>query len=269
MLPAPQAPAERTSCALVTGASSGLGADFARELAGRGFQHLVLVARRRERLAALAEELRRDHDVQSTCLALDLTGDRACDELVAQLEARALQVDVLVNNAGVGLYGRFVESAWDRVRHMLELDVVVPALLTRRIAAKMVARGSGYVLQVASIAGRQPAPLYAAYSGAKAFVLGFSEALAAELRGTGVSCTVLCPGVTATEFFDAAEQTRLSWYQRLTMMDSATAARTGIAAMLARRVVIVPGLVNKLSMLATRLLPRRWLTALAGRLLAG
>jgi short-subunit dehydrogenase len=264
-----EAEREGIRSALVTGASSGLGADFARQLAARGVPQLVLVARRRERLHALADELSRQFGCEATCIALDLTADGVCDELNLELDRRGIEIDVLINNAGVGLYGPFVDNDVDRLQQMLQLDVLVPAQLTRSFAAKMVTRGFGYILQVASIAAQQPAPYYAAYSGAKAFVLSFSEALAVELRGTGVSCTVLCPGVTRTGFFEAAQQDSLSWYQRLTMMDSASAARRGIDAMLARRVVQVPGVFNQIAMWVSRWLPRRWMTALAGRVVRG
>jgi uncharacterized protein len=237
--------------ALVTGASSGLGAVFARELARCGC-NLTLVARRGARLEALAAELRAEAGVEVQCAALDLAPPRACDELLATIVG---PVDVLVNNAGMGLYGRLLDTPWERLAQMIALDVVVPAQLTRLVAASMTARGHGYILQVASVAAYQPTPLYAAYAGAKSFVLSFSEALAYELRGSGVSCTTLCPGITQTEFFDAAAQPP-TLYQRLMMMDARDVACLGLRAMLARRRVVVPGWLNKLGVWFSRFSPR-------------
>jgi uncharacterized protein len=226
--------------ALVTGSSSGLGVDFARELARRG-AGLTLVARREDRLRAVAREL-------------------------ADTQARGRRVDVLVNNAGFGLYGRFSELDWGRERAMLELDMIVPVHLTKLFLPGMLERRSGWVLNIASIGAYQPSPLYASYSAAKSFILNFTEALAYELRGSGVLATALSPGIVATEFLKVSGQ-QATRYQRMAMMDSPTVARQGIDAMLRGRPSLVPGRLNAASAWTSRLLPRRISAALAHRLM--
>jgi hypothetical protein len=248
--------------ALVTGASSGLGADFARELAARGCP-VVLVARREERLKRLAEEIGERHRVDARVVALDLGTPEGPAALHARVRDLGLAIDVLVNNAGFGVHGRFLDIPWERERAMLELDVLSLVHLTKLFTRDMVARGFGHVLQVASIGAFQPSPTYATYSAAKSFVASFSEALAWELRGSGVSVTVVSPGVTATEFLDVAGQRR-TLYQRLTMMESPAVARAGVRAMLSRRRHVVPGLGNALTAWSMRLLPRRAQAAIAG-----
>jgi short-subunit dehydrogenase len=239
----------------VTGASSGLGTDFARELAARGCR-LVLVARREDRLRALAEELRTAHGTETRIETVDLADGSAREALAARLASAGLEVDVLVNNAGFGVYGEFLSIPWERERRMIELDVAAVVHLTKLFGAGMVGRGRGWILQVASIGAYQPSPTYASYSAAKAFVLSFGEALAFELRRTGVTVTVVSPGVTATEFLQVSGQ-QASLYQRLAMMKSPDVARAGVAAMLRGRSSVVPGLVNKVPAFLMRLTPRR------------
>ena len=251
----------RDHWALVTGASSGLGTDFARELARLGC-HLVLVARREERLNELAREVRDRHGVQVDVVALDLGTREGPGALHRRVQELGRPVDVLVNNAGFGVYGTHLEADWDRERGMLDLDIAALVHLTKLFAGDMVSRGFGRILQVASIAAYQPCPTYAAYGAAKSFVLHFGEAVNFELRGTGVSCTVLSPGVTRTEFFEVAGQS-LTWYQRLAMMQSEEVARTGIEAMVRGRSSVVPGLLNKFTTWSVRFLPRDLATALS------
>jgi short-subunit dehydrogenase len=167
--------------ALVTGASSGLGVDFARELAGRG-AGLTLVARREDRLRSLQQELG-GAGAKVRVVALDLNDPGAPDRLVAATEADGRPVDVLVNSAGFGLYGRFSELDWERERAMQEPDMIVPVHLTKRYLPGMLDRRAGWILNIASIGAYQPSPLYASYSAAKSFVLNFTEALSYELRG--------------------------------------------------------------------------------------
>jgi len=226
--------------ALVTGASSGLGADFARELARRGAT-LTLVARREDRLRSLQGEL-------------------------AGAETGHRPVDVLVNNAGFGLYGPFNTLDWARERAMLELDMIVPVHLTKLFLPGMLERRAGWILNIASIGAYQPSPLYASYSAAKSFVLNFTEALSYELRGSGVTATALSPGIVATEFLQVSGQ-RATRYQRLAMMDSPAVARIGVEAMLKGRPSLVPGRLNAASVWSNRLLPRRLSAALAHRLM--
>ena len=249
--------------ALITGASSGLGADFARQLAARGCQ-LILVARRAERLRELQQAIAARHATSIECVAMDLVEADAPQRLYDQLNHLGRPVDVLINNAGLGLYGEFTTTPWESLRQMLTLDIVALTQLTHLFAAEMIKRRSGYILLVASIGAFQPTPTYAVYSAAKSYVLSLGEALHYELRPTGVQCTVVCPGPTRTEFFDVAGQ-RLTAYQRLTMMDSSTVARIGLEAMLKGRSSVVAGRLNALLAWGTRLVPRQSLARLAAR----
>lgn len=257
----------RGRTALVTGASSGIGAEIARELAARGAA-LVLAARREDRLRAVAEPLQRAGSPVRT-IAVDLAAPEGPATLEDFCRAEGVTVDVLVNNAGFGLHGRFLDLPWDREREMLDLDVLSLVDLTKRFARPMVARGFGRILQVASIGAFQPSPSYATYAAAKAFVMSFGEALRHELRGTGVSCTVVAPGVTRTEFFEVAGQ-RLTRYQRAVMMPAGRVAREAVEALLRERAVVVPGRLNAATACFTaRLLPRRAAAAIAARLMEG
>jgi short-subunit dehydrogenase len=251
--------------ALVTGASSGLGADFARHLAADG-AGLVLVARRAAALEALAGELRGRHGVPVETVAMDLAAPGAPAALHAECGRRGLRVDVLVNNAGFGLYGEYLAIDAAREREMMEIDVLVPLALTRLFGGEMVARGEGWVLQVSSIGGYQPTPLYASYSAAKAFVLSWGEALNYEWRDRGVRVTVLSPGITATEFLKVSGQ-RATAYQRLAMMDSPTVTRIGLRALARGRPSVIPGAANKLTVFSGRFVPRAWLPPIAFRLM--
>jgi uncharacterized protein len=251
--------------ALVTGASSGMGVDYARELARRG-ANLILVARRRDALERVAKEMRDHHGVEVRVTPADLSDASDRERLFRELEAEGSQVDMLLNNAGFGLFGKFAESDWERVNQMLQIDIVALSHLTRLFTLGMIARRWGRILLIASTAAFQPVPIYAAYGAAKSYVLSLGVALNHELRGTGVSCTVACPGVTATEFFQVAGQ-RQTLYQRMTIMPSAKVAEIALKALLAKRPVIVAGGLNAFMALSTRLMPRTWAAALGYQLM--
>lgn len=251
--------------ALVTGASSGLGVDFAHDLAGRG-ANLVLVARREDRLLAVRETVEARHGVQVIVIATDLADRSAPDMLYATLDERGIAIDILINNAGLGLYGAFLDIPWEREHMMLELDIVTLTHLTKLFLPGMVARNYGYVLQVASIGAYQPSPLYASYSAAKAYVLSFGEAINYELRQSPVRVTVVSPGVTRTEFLDVSGQ-KPTFYQRMMMMDSPTVVRIGVDAMLRGRPSVVPGWLNAVTVWSNRIMPRRMATAIGYRLM--
>ncbi len=239
--------------ALVTGASSGLGVDFARELARRGCR-LVLVARREELLKKLQAELQAQFGVTAIVMTVDLGDPAAPQMLYDTLKAQQVGVDLLVNNAGFGVYGMELEIPWDKTRQMLMLDIVALTHLTKLFARAMVKRGWGRMLQVASIGAYQPSPTYAAYSAAKSYVRSFSQALNFELRGSGVSSTVISPGITATEFLQVSGQ-KPTAYQRMMMMTSSDVAAIGVKAMLKGRYSVVPGFLNWLSSLFTMVTP--------------
>jgi uncharacterized protein len=255
------------SWALVTGASSGLGVDFARELARRGV-NVILAARRRTELLAVAEELRSDHGVVAEVIALDLGQPNAADQLYEQVTALGHEVDILVNNAGFGLFGHYLDIGWEREKAMIDLDIGAVVRLTQLFSMDMVRRGRGRILQVASVAAYQPTPTYAAYGAAKAFVLHYGEAVAEELAGTGVTCTVVSPGYTRTAFLEVSGQPE-NVYHRALAMTSAAVARIGIKAMLRGRRSIVPGSMNALIAWLTRFVPRRVSAAIVHRLMAG
>jgi len=242
--------------ALVTGASSGLGDDFAHQLAAAGC-NLILVARRKERLEAVRDEISATHNVTIDLITMDLLTKDAARSLYDEVKSWDRQVDVLINNAGYGLFGWFFKLDWQKQMDMLQLDMIVPTELTRLFAADMVERGFGYVLFVSSVAGCVATPSYAAYAGAKSYALLLGEALNFELRRTGVGVTVLSPGITRTEFLEVSGQ-RPTLYQRLFAMASPRVARVGLKAMLARRASVIPGFWNSLLIMSTRIMPRRW-----------
>ena len=258
-------PSLQGTYALVTGASSGLGVDFARQLAARGC-NLILVARREQQLRAVQQEISARYGVDVAIIPMDLAQPDAPQTLYDQIMASGKTVDVLINNAGYGLYGRFTEIEWEREKNMLELDIITLMHLTKLCVKDMVARNVGFVLLVASIGAYQPSPLYASYSAAKSFVLNFGEALNYELRSTNVRCTVISPGITATEFLQVSGQ-QASLYQRMAMMQSADVTRIGIESMLKGKPSVVPGRLNALTAWSNRLMPRRLSAAIAYRLM--
>jgi len=252
----------RGKTALVTGASSGLGCDFATILAEHGC-NLVLVARREDRLRRLADDLQQRHGVGARVIAMSLSEVGAAQQLYDDLRAAGVTVDVLINNAGFGVFAPFLEVPWEREQEMLMLDIVALTHLSKLFVRDMVARRCGWVLQVSSIGAYQPSPGYATYSAAKAFVLSFGEALNYELRGSGVKHSVLSPGVTETEFLDVAAGKRRSLFQRMSIMPSRPVAEIGINAMLKGTPSKVAGTVNALNTWSLRLVPRRLQTAMA------
>ncbi len=240
-----------TETALITGASSGIGLELARLFAADG-SDLVLVARREDRLRQLADELRVTHGSVVYVLPKDLADRQAPQAIFEQLRAEGVFVDVLVNNAGFGARGPFATLDARRQLDMLQVNVAALTHLTRLFLPGMIERRRGAILNVGSVAGFLPGPNTAVYYATKAYVLSFTEALAAELAGTGVRVTLLAPGATATEFATAA-----GYPGRIRgAMDPATVARAGHAALRAGRVLVVPGLKNRAATLAVRLLPR-------------
>lgn len=233
-------PPDPASTCLITGASSGIGADIARELAARG--HCVtLVARRADRLEALADELRQRHGIQAEVLACDVTESTARDELLERVADTGLRTEVLVNNAGFGTAGAFIELDGDREVQMVRTNVEAVVALSHGVGPGMVERGRGAILNVASSAAFQPIPKQATYAASKAFVLSFSEALSSELGESGVTVTALCPGPVRSEFVEvAAMEDAAAQSPDFVWISSAACAKTAVEGLEHGRRVVVP-----------------------------
>jgi uncharacterized protein len=260
-LPAPSP----STAALVTGASSGIGADLARELAARG-HGVVLVARRADRLEALASELRSTKGVRAEALACDLTDPDAIAALPGRIEELGLTIDILVNNAGYGSAGQFVDLDKQAETDMVRLNCEAVVALSGIYAPAMAERGSGAILILASSAGMQPIPAQATYAASKAFALHFGEALHTELSDLGVAVTTVCPGPIATEFAERAGLTEafegVPSFARVSPQDCARLSIEGLAK---NRRVVVPGLPIRAVTTAGRLTPRAILLPLMKR----
>jgi short-subunit dehydrogenase len=240
---------------LITGASGGIGLELARVFARRGHS-LVLVARNEARLRTAATELSATGAPRVQTVAADLGRSGAAAELARELTARELTVDVLVNNAGIGTYGLFVDADPAEQTQMIQLNMTALTELTQALLPDMVRRGHGRILNVGSLAGFQPGPLMAVYFASKAYVLSFSEAIREELRGTGVTVTVLCPGPVQTEFFARARMTDWPMLERGVLAASVVAERA-VAGLFADEAIVIPGgLSQKLLPFLLRLSPR-------------
>ena len=249
---------------LVTGASSGIGLELARCFAAEGCR-LILVARKGMALESLAAELRKAHKIQAQVFTVDLAHREAPTRLLGHLHAAGLKVDVIVNNAGFGAQGRFAELPLDRQLDMVQVNVTALTHLTGLLLPGMIERRRGGLLNVASTAAFQPGPGMAVYYATKAFVLSFTEALAEELAGTGLTVSALCPGPTRTNFGAAAG----GRFKRITgkySMSAATVARLGHRAFRSGRVVAITGLRNQLPALAVRFVPRAIVRKITKRL---
>jgi len=255
--------ASASTTVLVTGASSGIGTEMARQLASRG-HGVTLVARRADRLEALAAELAEKHKITATAIPCDLGDPIARAELIEGLRAGPALAG-LCNNAGYGINGRFAANDDDRERQMVELNVVALHDLTLRVLPGMIERGTGAILNVASTAAFQPLPGFATYAATKAFVLSFSESLSTELSGTGVSCSALCPGPVKTEFAAVAGSTMSESLPDFAMVTAEEVARQAIDAMESGSRTAIPGVANQIQALLGRLAPRSLVLPLAGR----
>ena len=258
-------PSESSTC-VVTGASSGIGADIARELAGRG-QNVTLVARREDRLRALAEEIGREHGVRAEVLAADIASDAGRAAMIEELRTRGRDVEVLVNNAGYGSAGRFQSLDGEKETLMVRTNCEAVVALCAEYVPEMVGRERGAILNVASTAAFQPLPFQATYSATKAFVLAFTEALTADLHGTGVTATALCPGPVPTEFGQAAGIDDGDWdgVPKFVLTTSEHNAAAAVSALEKGRRVVVPGPLNVVSATAGHYTPRSVLLGLVRR----
>jgi uncharacterized protein len=250
--------------ALVTGGSGGIGLELAKVLAKNGFD-LVLVARKRDSLEAGAGQIEGKYDVKVHVFAADLRRREAPEEIFNFLSNENVPIEVLVNNAGFGLGGEFAETEVTRELEMIQVNIAALTHLTKLFLPAMIRRRSGRVLNVASTAAFQPGPLMAVYYATKAYVLSFSEALAEELRHSGVTVTALCPGPTRTDFAETARTTNSRLFTIFGVADAADVAEYGYAAMMHGRRVAIPGIRNKILAQANRFSPRT-ITAKVARL---
>jgi short-subunit dehydrogenase len=253
-------PGNEREVALITGASSGIGFDLAK-LAASDFD-LIVTARSQAKLEQLGRELESRHGNHVHVIPADLTLPEAPTQIFAEIARRGLRVDALVNNAGFGVYGEFAVKELPSQLEMIQVNVTALTHLTRLALPGMLERKHGRILNVASTAGFQPGPLMAVYYASKAYVISFSEAIANELQGSGVTVTCLCPGATATEFAGRADMGNARLF-KLGQMRSEEVALAGYRAMLRGRRLAIPGLKNKLVAESVRFAPRRWVTAIA------
>jgi len=250
--------------ALITGASGGIGYELALLLARDGFD-CILVARSRDKLDELAARLESEFRVKTLVVARDLSKPTAVDEIYEEVSAASMSIDVLVNNAGFPVYGRFVDTDWQTELDMLQVNVVALTALTKLFVRGMVERRNGRILNLASTAAFVPGPLMAVYYASKAYVLSFSQALANELQGTGVTVTALAPGPTRTGFQKRGvmEDSRLVRGQ---IADAKSVATAGYRGMMRGKTIVIPGFSNKLIPWVARVSPRGAVTRVVRRM---
>ncbi|WLQ11281.1 SDR family oxidoreductase [Hahella aquimaris] len=242
---------------LITGASSGIGLALARVFARNGW-NLALVARRSDNLERLATELKEKYGADSQCIGFDLTADNAARALYDEVRFRNLRIDCLVNNAGRGYFGSFIERDYQLEEETIYLNVTVLTSLCKLFGRDMVEQGGGRILNIASIAGFMPGPNFAVYHATKAYVLSLSRAIHAELKSQGVTVTASCPGPTETEFFDKAGTGVLKAMEYIRRMPAEKVAEQAYEAMMKGKPVVVHGMLNKVMVESPRLVPKSW-----------
>ena len=240
---------------LITGASGGIGYDLAR-IAAADKRNLILVARSADKLSLLADELKRNNNIEVIPIAVDLSEETGVKTLLAQITSQKLDIDILVNNAGFGDFGDFARANLAKNLEMIRLNISARTQLTHLLMQGMLASGNGRIMNVASTASFLPGPGMAVYYASKAYVLSFSEALSRELKGSGVTVTALCPGPTDTSFATAAGLGKSLMHRLLPPATSAEVAKAGYNAMMKGRTIEIPGFMNKLTALTPRITPR-------------
>ncbi|SFE23902.1 hypothetical protein SAMN04487969_101844 [Paenibacillus algorifonticola] len=244
---------------LITGVSGGIGKELADRFAKDGY-NLVLVARSERKLLELAEEYRKKHGTQATVIAKDVASPGVPEEIFAELKKKGIVVDYLVNNAGFGLYGTFLETNLEQETNMIDVNIKALTIMTKLFLPDMVKRGKGGVMNVASLVAFFPGPMMSIYYATKAFVLSFTEALENELSGTGVTVTALCPGLTSTGFVDRSGMGESKLFQSGAIMEAGQVAEEGYRGFIRGDTIIMPGARNRLMAFIPRLLPRKWVT---------
>ena len=251
--------------ALITGASSGIGLELAKTFAREGF-NLVLCARREDRLMHLKQELEENHSTHVHVFVADLSKPDAPDTLFQFCENQNIQIDVLINNAGIGDYGFFSESDWNKTANMIDLNVRSLTHLTHLFLPGMISRGTGKIMNVASTAAFQPGPLMSVYYATKHYVLAFSEALANEVAKHDITVTTLCPGPTQSEFQATANMEKSKLMDRFPVPSSAEVAQYGFNALKNGKRVAIYGVMNKIMAKIIKFFPRKWVTAIVRKI---
>jgi short-subunit dehydrogenase len=248
--------------ALITGASSGLGKEFAIIHASKG-DNLVLVARSKDKLDALKFELEKQYGISVYVIGKDLSDQQAPKMVYDELKIQKIHVDYLINNAGFGDFGLFAQTNWEKQVEMINLNVICLTYLTRLFLPEMIKKKNGKILNVASTAAFQPGPTMSVYFATKAFVLSFSEAIANELKGTGVTVTTLCPGATQTGFKAAASLDNSNLFKGNQIASPKEVAEFGYNKMMQGKTVVIHGIVNNLMAQSVRFAPRNVVTTIA------
>jgi hypothetical protein len=253
--------------ALITGATTGIGFEFTKLLAADGY-NLALIARDEQKLRQIAADSQTKFNISVNIYPKDLSVTSDTENVVRQVREEVGPIDILVNNAGFGISGAFVETDLAREVEMIQLNVLSVVIITKLFAREMAQRRRGKILNVASTAAFQPGPFMAIYYATKAFVLSFSEGLAEELKDSGVTVTVLCPGPTATQFSKRAEMEKSKLFKGgiIPVLDAVTVAKIGYDGLIKGQRLVIPGLMNKIGVLALRSIPRRLITQITKQL---
>lgn len=241
--------------ALITGASSGIGYELSKIFAKNDY-NLVLVSRDADKLESISGEIKKQYGIQVKVLPKDLSRPLAPQELYDEVTADDINIDVLVNNAGVGSHGKFTDTRAEELENLMQINMAALTLLCRKFGADMVKSGSGKILNVASTAAFQAGPLMSVYYASKAYVLLLSEGLRHELKKDGVTVTVLCPGATRTRFFKRSNMIGTNIEKSPLIMSAAKVAEIGFSGLIKGKTIVIPGLINKLMAFSVRLTPR-------------
>ncbi len=248
--------------AVITGASRGIGYELAKQFAADGYD-MVLIARSEEQLQTVGKELETTHGINTSVIVSDLSASDAANTVYERIQSQTRVIDVLVNNAGFGIYGEFVDTKLSEEMNLIHLHILTVTKLTKLIARDMVTRNHGYILNTASTAGFAPLPKSAVYSAAKHYQRSFSEALAEELADEGVTVTALCPGETDTGFMSRGNYEETG-FKKEELMDPTTVAQAGYDGLMNKERIVIPGIKHKIRTFLRRILPRKTYVKAAG-----
>ncbi len=252
--------------ALITGASGGIGYEFAKVFAEKGV-NLVIVARSEDKLNMLADELKNKYLIDIKVIAKDLSSEQSVIDICDKIEEAGIQIDYLINNAGFAEFGKFADNDWQRESDMINLNISALTHFTKIYLKKMISVGKGRILNVASTAAYQPMPMMAVYGATKAYVLSFTEAVAAEAEGSGITVTALCPGATKSGFGEDSGAGDSIMFNKFTTASSRSVAEYGYKSMMYGKHSAIHGLLNKIVAVKVRFLPHRWVTKLMMKVL--